>query len=146
MSWPTVSWPVCVGVKPPLGPKTRFLLLSNSCGFVDMGRPLWHEDGSVIYNCCCPSPVQSFLGPRPVGHMTIFYCLRFKTPPTWRTRSPYLYLPETWWPSYNPRHWVSFLLPPTTCRARVEVYEPTFTQGKLQLLTGPAHNMKVLAT
>jgi hypothetical protein len=29
---------------------TRFLLLSHNCGFVDMGRPLWREDGSVFYN------------------------------------------------------------------------------------------------
>jgi hypothetical protein len=34
----TVSRPVYVGVKPHLGPKTRFLLLSDSCGFVDVGR------------------------------------------------------------------------------------------------------------
>jgi hypothetical protein len=32
---------------------TRFLLLSDTCGFVDMGRHLWREDGSVFYNCCC---------------------------------------------------------------------------------------------
>jgi hypothetical protein len=25
---------------PHLGPKTRFILLSDSCGFVDVGRPL----------------------------------------------------------------------------------------------------------
>jgi hypothetical protein len=29
--WPTVSQPVCLGLKPHLGPKTRFLLLSDSC-------------------------------------------------------------------------------------------------------------------
>jgi hypothetical protein len=34
--------------------------------------------------------------------MTVFYCLRFKTPPTWRARSLYLYLPRTGWPSYTP--------------------------------------------
>jgi hypothetical protein len=27
--------------------------------------------------------------------MTIFYCIRFETPPTWRARSPYLYPPGT---------------------------------------------------
>jgi hypothetical protein len=37
---PTVSRPVCLGAKPYLRPKTRFLLLSDSCGFVDVGRPL----------------------------------------------------------------------------------------------------------
>jgi hypothetical protein len=63
-----------------LGPKTRFLLLSDTCGFVDMRRPFWREDGSVIYSCCWPSPVQSFLEPSPTGLMTIFYCLGFETP------------------------------------------------------------------
>jgi hypothetical protein len=33
-----------------LGLMTRFVLLSHNCGFVDMGRPLWREDGSVFYN------------------------------------------------------------------------------------------------
>jgi hypothetical protein len=30
-----------------------FLILSDTSGFVDMGCPLWREDGSVFYNCCC---------------------------------------------------------------------------------------------
>jgi hypothetical protein len=37
---PTVSRSVSLGVNPQLGPKTRFLLLSHSCRFVDVGRPL----------------------------------------------------------------------------------------------------------
>jgi hypothetical protein len=41
---PTVS----LGVKLHLGPKTRFLSLSDSCDFVDVGRTLWRENGSVI--------------------------------------------------------------------------------------------------
>jgi hypothetical protein len=28
----------------------------------------------------------------------------YAQPPTWRTMSPYLYLLETGWPSYTPRH------------------------------------------
>jgi hypothetical protein len=40
--------------------------------------------------------------------MTIFYCLRFETPPTWRVRSPHFYPPETGWHSSAPRHWVPF--------------------------------------
>jgi hypothetical protein len=69
---PTVSRQVCLGVKPHLGPKTRFLLLSDSYGLVDVGSPLSREDRSVVYNCCWPSPAQSFSGPSPVGLMTIF--------------------------------------------------------------------------
>jgi hypothetical protein len=52
---------------------TGFLLLSESCGFVDVGRSLWRENESVIYNCCWSSPAQSFLGPIPAGPVTIFY-------------------------------------------------------------------------
>jgi hypothetical protein len=47
-------------------------------------HPLWREDGSVIYNCCWSSPVQSYSGQCPMGLMTTFYCLRFETPSTWR--------------------------------------------------------------
>jgi hypothetical protein len=81
---PTVSRPICLD----LGLTTRFLLLSDCCVFVDVGRSVWRENGSPVYNCCWSSPAQSFLGLSPAGLMTIFYCLGFETPPTWRTRSP----------------------------------------------------------
>jgi hypothetical protein len=68
-------------------------------------------------------------GPSPVGLMTTFYCLKFETPQTWRTRSLYLYTPGTGWPSYTPRHWVPFSLPPMTRRATVEVFDPVSTRG-----------------
>jgi hypothetical protein len=40
---------------------------------------LWREDGSVVYNCCWPSPAQSFSGPSPRGTHDHIYCLRFET-------------------------------------------------------------------
>jgi hypothetical protein len=52
--------------------------------------------------------------------MTIFYCLRFETPPTWRARSPYLHVPVIP-PSIEFPFRPS---PPTTRRATVEVFEP----------------------
>jgi hypothetical protein len=63
---PTVRRPVYLGKSTHLG-FTTSLLLSDSCGFVDVGRSLWREDGSVFYNCCGLSPAQSFSGPSPVG-------------------------------------------------------------------------------
>jgi hypothetical protein len=44
-----------------------------------MGRSLWREDWSVVYNCCWPSLAQSFSGPSPLRLATIFYCLSFET-------------------------------------------------------------------
>jgi hypothetical protein len=46
---PTVSQPVCLDVKHPLGPKNRFLLLSNNGGFVDAARSLSVERTNLSY-------------------------------------------------------------------------------------------------
>jgi hypothetical protein len=129
---PTVSRPVCLGVKHPLWSKPRFLFLSDGCGFVDVACPLWRQDGCVVYNCCWASLAQSFSDPSPAGLMTIFYCLRFETPPNWRTRSPYSYSLGTGWPSYTFRHRVPFSSPPTP-RTAVEVFEPASTQANRSL-------------
>jgi hypothetical protein len=77
--WPTANRQVCPGIKHPSGAYYLILLLSDSIGFVDMGRSLWREDVSVAYNFCWPLPGQSFSGPPPVGLANIFYCLRFET-------------------------------------------------------------------
>jgi hypothetical protein len=59
------------------GPKTRFLLLSDSCRFVDIGGPLWREDG------VCRLQLQLFLaravtwGLNLEGLVTIVYDLKF---------------------------------------------------------------------
>jgi hypothetical protein len=112
----------------------HIFVTSDSCRLVDVGRSLSRENGSAVYNCCWSSPAQSYLGPSPAGLLTIFYCLRFETPPTWRAVSPYLYPPGTGWPSYTPRHWVTFSSPLTTRRATVEVFEPASTRDTFYML------------
>jgi hypothetical protein len=76
---PAVSRSVCLGVKPPSEAQDQ-ILVTVSWEFVDLGRPLWRENGSVVYNYYWPSPAQSFSGPSPSGLMTIIYCLGFETP------------------------------------------------------------------
>jgi hypothetical protein len=39
----------------------------------------YFERTGVVYNCCWPSPAQSFSGPSSLGLATTFYCLRFKS-------------------------------------------------------------------
>jgi hypothetical protein len=51
---------------------TRFLLMSDSFGFVDAGRFLWRENEFAVYNCCWSLPAQWSLGPGPAGLVIIF--------------------------------------------------------------------------
>jgi hypothetical protein len=132
---PTVSRPVSLGVKPPSGaPKTRIYYV-RELRVCWCGRTLWREDGSVVYKCCWSSPAQSFLSPGPAGFMTLVYCLRFETPPTWRVSLPYLYPSGIGWPSYTTKYWVPFSSPLTTRRARVEVFKVACTRGVGDSLT-----------
>jgi hypothetical protein len=48
---------------------------------------------------------------------------------TLRSKSPYLYPPGTWWPSYTPWHWVPLSLLLTTRRATVELFYPASIRG-----------------
>jgi hypothetical protein len=70
---PTVSRPVCLGIKHPPGVSDQICITVTQlrvcwCGALSLTR----EDGSVLYNCCWPSPAQSFSGLTPVELATIF--------------------------------------------------------------------------
>jgi hypothetical protein len=60
----------------PIFPFSLWLFL-DSCGFVDVGHPLWRKVGSVVFSFCRSSPAQPFSYLSPVGLMSIFYCLYF---------------------------------------------------------------------
>jgi hypothetical protein len=79
-----------------------------SWGFVILLRPLWREGGSVIYCRIASRPCQSSHSWVEVPQNSRpYFSVSFETPPTWRARFPYLYPPETRWPSYTPGHWVT---------------------------------------
>jgi hypothetical protein len=101
---PTVSRRVRLGVKPYLGHKIKFLLLSSSFGFVDVERPLLREGGSVVYNCCWPSPAWSFSG----ASLSIY---------TQQEEDGIVMLPGTGFP-----------FRPTSPRATLEVFEHVSTR------------------
>jgi hypothetical protein len=73
----SASFSMC---KSPSWPQIIFLLLSESWRIVDVGRPLWREDNSVIYSCFWLSPAQPFKDLSTAGLLTIICCLRFQTP------------------------------------------------------------------
>jgi hypothetical protein len=98
----------------------------NSCGFLIVRHLLWRKDGCYLL-------VQLFLGFASAGcsraealqNLWQYSAVSHETPPTWMARSPYLYPPDTEWPSYIPGHWVLFSSPLTTRRATVEVCNPS---------------------
>jgi hypothetical protein len=107
---PTVSRPVCLGIKHPFGAYNQiFYYLCDSYGLVLVGRPLWREVGSVF--CMCQRSLS-----------------RVQVP--WDSR-PYFTVSDLRLP---------FSSPPTTRRVTVEVFDPTSTRvvyyGVLQYRSG----------
>jgi hypothetical protein len=96
---------------------TRSFFLSDNCWFLDVGCPLWREDGSVIYCTIASGPwhsshsrVQVPQNSRP------YFTVSFETLPTWRARSTYLlvYPPGTEWPNYAVRLCITCFIHPST--------------------------------
>jgi hypothetical protein len=90
---PMISRPVCLGVTHQSGAHDRISFTVKSCWFVHVGRLLWLEARSLVYNCYWPSPGQSFSGPILTGLTTIFICLRYENPSTLWVRSSF-YVPQ----------------------------------------------------
>jgi hypothetical protein len=59
----TLSRPTCLCVKHPSYNK---IFIVRQLRSVDVGRSIWRENGSAVYNWGWSSPVQSLLGPSPI--------------------------------------------------------------------------------
>jgi hypothetical protein len=59
-------------------PWPEFCFLPDNCRCLDVGHPLWLEDGSVSYsyNCFWTLPEQSLSGSSPTELTAIFHCLK----------------------------------------------------------------------
>jgi hypothetical protein len=94
-----ISRPAVVrhGVRHPSVTRNQFFfkLFLDGYGFVDIGRPVWQEVGSVV-TVVTGSLQLSSSGLSPAVLMTIFYYLNFETPPVWRAKFLYLFSPGIW--------------------------------------------------
>jgi hypothetical protein len=89
--WPTISRPICHGVRHPFGAQEHIFINERQLWICWWGTLYDERMGLPLYSCCWSLPAQSFLGPSCAGLQTICYCLKFETPPFWRAISPYLY-------------------------------------------------------
>jgi hypothetical protein len=109
--WQSVGQSVLVlGIH--LGPVTNFShspfdYFLDSFGYVDVGRPLWREVGSVLFSFCQASPVQPFSDLSPMGLMSIVYCLYFWDSPNLEGQVPVFISPRNRVTQLYPRAWGS---------------------------------------
>jgi hypothetical protein len=75
---PTISRPVCLGIKHTSGAYDQIFITFRQLRICWCGALSLRVDGSVIYNYCWPSTAQSFFGPSHIALLTILYCLRFE--------------------------------------------------------------------
>jgi hypothetical protein len=110
---PTVSRPVCFDIKPPSDTKDLIFIAQAVAGLLMWGA-LSDERTGLPFTIAAGPRQRSQSRVRVPRDSRPYFIVSDSRPPTWRARSPYLYLPGTGWPSYAPKHWVPFSQPPTT--------------------------------
>jgi hypothetical protein len=75
------------------------------------------------------SPAQSFLGPSAAGLVTIFYCLRFETPPNLEGQVPVFISPRNRVLQLYPQTLGLFFVASYVSRATLELFEPASTRS-----------------
>jgi hypothetical protein len=106
---PTVSRPICLGVIHPSATRDQFFFhLEN---FFRQLRVYYFVEPSLTRGRVCNLLLLLVLASAvPQDSRPYFIVQILVTPPTWRSRSPYLYPPGTGSPRYATGHWVMVCL------------------------------------
>jgi hypothetical protein len=106
---------VCLGVRYPSGISEQifFLIVGlcillrvlplDSCGFLYVGRPLWREDGCVVYSCWWARQCSLSRVLVPLSSLPYFTASNFRLPPHLEGQVPVLISPKG---QGCPRQWV----------------------------------------
>jgi hypothetical protein len=130
---PSVSRPVCLGVRQPTGTRDQFFFRLEiffrqlRVGFFVVFRL---TSGSVFYCCCWSSPEQWRSGLSPAGLKTIFCCPNSWGYPNLQVQVPVFISPRNR-VAQPGADWVPFPSPLTTHKATVEVFYPASTRESL---------------
>lgn len=112
-----------VGSGTHLGTMNRLLLVSDSCGFLYVGCPLWREDSYCRLQLLLTLiSADNFWSESPAEQVTFFAFLKFNISPTWISRFRIYIFQEQGGQVIPPRHWVHFLSPIMVRRATLEYF------------------------
>jgi hypothetical protein len=118
---PTAIPLLCFAVEHHLRLKARFLLLPNTYGFIDVGLPLWREDGSVVTTAA---------GPRQRNHSRVRVARNSWTEirdcPNLEEKGPVFLSPRSKGVQIYPQELGSFSSLPTTSVAAMNAFEHIF--------------------